>query len=72
LWKGTSWQASLLETKARIALAEHDLDAATAFWAHAADLFEASGQPRDARRCREAEADARRIPSLTRRRADAS
>jgi hypothetical protein len=72
LWKGTSWQASLMETKARIALAEHDLDAAAGFWAHAADLFDSAGQPRDAERCREREADARRVPSLSRRRADAS
>ncbi len=72
LWKGTSWQASLMETKARIALAEHDLDAAAGFWAYAADLFDSAGQPRDALRCREQDADTRRVPSLSRRRADAS
>jgi tetratricopeptide (TPR) repeat protein len=72
LWKGTSWQASLMETKGRIALAEHDLDAAAGFWAYAADLFDSARQPRDARRCREQDADTRRVPSLSRRRADAS
>ena len=70
LWKGTSWHASLMETKARIALAEHDLDAAARFWLHAAELFEASGQPLDAGRCRDREADARHVPLLAADRGD--
>jgi tetratricopeptide (TPR) repeat protein len=52
LWEGTAGQAAILETKACLATAEGDLDAAARLLRLAADLFEDSGQPLDARRCR--------------------
>jgi ATP/maltotriose-dependent transcriptional regulator MalT len=51
-WEGTAWQASLLEVRAHLAVAEGATEAAERLRAAAADLFEASGQPLDARRCR--------------------
>lgn len=50
-WEGTSWQAALLEVRAAIADAEHD-PAAAGLRARAAELYESSGQPLAARRCR--------------------
>jgi DNA-binding SARP family transcriptional activator/tetratricopeptide (TPR) repeat protein len=50
-WQGTAWQAAILEVRAHIAVAEGDATAAL-LQAQAADLFEASGQPLHARRCR--------------------
>lgn len=52
LWEGTAWQAAILETRACLAAAEGDLDGAAWLRRSAADLFESSGQPLDARRCR--------------------
>ncbi len=51
-WEGTAWQASLLEVRAHLAAAEGATEAAERLRTAAADLFEASGQPLDARRCR--------------------
>ncbi len=52
LWAGTSWEASLVEVRAHLAFAEGDTGAAETLCRAAADLFEASGQPLDAQRCR--------------------
>ncbi len=52
MWEGTSWQASLLETRADIAGAAGDPSTALALRQSAADIFDAAGQPRDAERCR--------------------
>jgi DNA-binding SARP family transcriptional activator len=52
MWEGTAWQASILETKAHLAAADDDMAAAQQLRRSAAELFEASGQPRDAERCR--------------------
>jgi tetratricopeptide (TPR) repeat protein len=51
-WQGTSWQASILETKAALALAEGDTTTARQLRTSAADLFDGAGQPLDAQRCR--------------------
>jgi hypothetical protein len=51
-WEGTSWQAALLEARAHLARAEGRPDEAAALLAQAAALFEVSGQPLDAARCR--------------------
>jgi DNA-binding SARP family transcriptional activator/tetratricopeptide (TPR) repeat protein len=50
-WQGTAWQAAILEVRAHLAAAEGDATAG-ALQAQAAELFEASGQPLHARRCR--------------------
>jgi DNA-binding SARP family transcriptional activator/tetratricopeptide (TPR) repeat protein len=52
IWEGTAWQASILEIKAHLASADGDPTTARQLAQAAADLFEASGQPLDARRCR--------------------
>jgi DNA-binding SARP family transcriptional activator/tetratricopeptide (TPR) repeat protein len=52
MWEGTSWEASLLEVRAHLAAAEGDVPRAVALRDAAANLFEASGQPLDAGRCR--------------------
>ena len=52
LWEGTSWQAALLETRAHLAVAEGDGDAGTHLLEQAADMFDETGQPLDAARCR--------------------
>jgi DNA-binding SARP family transcriptional activator len=52
MWEGTAWQASILETKAHLAAAGGDLSTAEQLWRAAAELFDAAGQPLDARRCR--------------------
>jgi len=51
-WEGTSWQAALLEVRSHIAAAEGDRVPARRLLEQAAELFEASGQPLHARRCR--------------------
>ena len=51
-WEGTAWRASVLEVKARLAEVGDDLPAARRLRRQAAELFEASGQPLDAQRCR--------------------
>ena len=52
MWEGTAWQASILDAKAHLAAAEGDVVAAGRLRAEAAEIFEAFGQPLDARRCR--------------------
>ncbi len=54
MWEGTAWQASILETRAALAAAEGDPDTAGQLRRSAAELFEISGQPLDALRCRSA------------------
>ncbi|MCV2491282.1 AAA family ATPase [Geodermatophilus sp. YIM 151500] len=51
-WDGTAWQAALCETRAHVARAEGDEEAAGRLLAAAAALFETAGQPLDAVRCR--------------------
>ena len=52
VWEGTAWQASILEVKAHLAAAEGDQPGALRLRRDAADMFEDSGQPLDAARCR--------------------
>jgi hypothetical protein len=52
VWEGTAWQASILEVKAHLAAAEGDQPGALRLRRAAADMFEDSGQPLDAARCR--------------------
>jgi DNA-binding SARP family transcriptional activator/tetratricopeptide (TPR) repeat protein len=52
LWRGTSWEAALVEATAVIARAEGDDERADAMMASAAEGFERAGQPLDAARCR--------------------
>jgi hypothetical protein len=52
LWKGTAWQASLVEVRAHIARAEHRDAEARRLLDDAAALFDDAGQPLDAQRCR--------------------
>jgi DNA-binding SARP family transcriptional activator len=52
LWEGTSWQAGILEAKAHIARAQDRAQDARQLLDEAATLFELSGQPLDAERCR--------------------
>jgi DNA-binding SARP family transcriptional activator/tetratricopeptide (TPR) repeat protein len=52
MWEGTSWQASILETRSFLASAAGDDVSARDLRLSAADLFDASGQPLDAQRCR--------------------
>ncbi|MGB8020432.1 MAG: AAA family ATPase [Candidatus Nanopelagicales bacterium] len=51
-WDGGAWTAAVTEARAHIAVAEGDLRQATSLLESAAQLFEAAGQPLDARRCR--------------------
>ena len=50
-WEGTAWQAALVEVRAHLAAARGAREAAVRCWAEAAELFDAAGQPLDARRC---------------------
>ena len=52
LWEGTSWQAAVLEARAHLAAAEGDTSRADGLRREAAELFDGSGQPLDAARCR--------------------
>jgi tetratricopeptide (TPR) repeat protein len=52
LWEGTSWQAAILEVRAHLARASGDAATANQLLDEAAALFELSGQPLDAGRCR--------------------
>ncbi|HEX6937541.1 MAG TPA: BREX system ATP-binding domain-containing protein [Actinomycetes bacterium] len=52
LWEGTSWQAAILEVRAHLARASGDAARANQLLDEAAALFELSGQPLDAGRCR--------------------
>jgi ATP/maltotriose-dependent transcriptional regulator MalT len=54
MWEGTAWKASILETRAHLAAAEGDVEMAKQSRLAAAELFEISGQPLDADRCRSA------------------
>jgi tetratricopeptide (TPR) repeat protein len=58
-WTGTSWDAALLEVRGVLALAEDRPIEAGRLYASAAALFDSSGQPFDAARCRDALAPAR-------------
>jgi ATP/maltotriose-dependent transcriptional regulator MalT len=53
-WEGTSLEAALLEVRAAICRAEGGEHGAKRLLAAAADLFDRSGQPLDAARCRAA------------------
>jgi DNA-binding SARP family transcriptional activator/tetratricopeptide (TPR) repeat protein len=64
LWEGTAWEASLAEATAHVALAEGDEEKARAYFTRAVELFERSGQPRDAARARETGRDAVQIATL--------
>ncbi len=52
LWEGTAWQASIFEVRAYLAAATGDAPTASRLYRSAAELFDASGQPLDAQRCR--------------------
>lgn len=56
LWEGTSWQAAVLEARAHLADAEGDTSRPDGLRREAAELFDGSGQPLDAARCRAASA----------------
>lgn len=51
-WEGTAWQAALLEARSHLAAAEDDPVGARRLMDEAAELYDISGQPLDARRCR--------------------
>lgn len=53
-WDGGAWTAAVTEARAHIATAEGDERAAVDLFESASQLFEAAGQPLDARRCRQA------------------
>ena len=53
-WNGGAWDAAVTEAGAHLAVAQGDLLAAAGLYESAAELFEAAGQPLDARRCRQA------------------
>jgi DNA-binding SARP family transcriptional activator len=53
-WDGTAWEASLLEVRAAVARAEGHHQQGEQLLAAAAALFDSSGQPLDAARCRAA------------------
>jgi DNA-binding SARP family transcriptional activator len=64
LWEGTSWQAATLEARAHVVRAEGDQDGAVGMLERAAVLFDGSGQPIDAARCRaDAAARSARMPA---------
>lgn len=52
MWEGTSWQASILELRSHLAASDGDPVGSERLRQQAAELFEALGQPLDARRCR--------------------
>lgn len=52
LWEGTAWQGAILEARAHLARAEDDPGRADRLLDEAGRLFEQSGQPLDAARCR--------------------
>jgi DNA-binding SARP family transcriptional activator len=52
IWEGTAWQAAILEARSHLALAAGDPSEARSSTARAAEVFESSGQPLDAARCR--------------------
>jgi len=58
-WSGTSWDAALVEVRAGLARAEGRPIEAGRLYASAAALFDSSGQPVDAARCRDALTPAR-------------
>ena len=51
-WEGTAWHAAVLETQAFVAQSEGRDNDAQRLLSEAQTLFEASGQPLDAARCR--------------------
>jgi len=54
IWRGTSWEAGLAEAEAAVAAEAGDVATATRRLRAAAEIFDRTGQPRDAQRCREA------------------
>jgi hypothetical protein len=58
-WEGTAWEGALLEVRAAVARAEGRAIEAGRLYASAAALFDSSGQPVDAARCRDALTPAR-------------
>jgi DNA-binding SARP family transcriptional activator/tetratricopeptide (TPR) repeat protein len=64
LWRGTAWQAALLEARAHLASAQGGDDDARDLLREAAECFDAAGQPPDAARCRAG------LPARSRRPAD--
>jgi hypothetical protein len=52
MWPGTAWQAATAEARAHLARAEGDAAATDRLLREAAELFDLSGQPLDAARCR--------------------
>ena len=52
MWEGTAWQAALLEARAHLSFAQGRNQDAAGLLSEAAELFEESGQPLDAARCR--------------------
>lgn len=65
LWRGTSWQAGVLEAEAHLAHAENDGARCAALLAEAADGFQGYGQPLDAARCRASLTAAAQRPGRT-------
>jgi DNA-binding SARP family transcriptional activator len=61
-WEGTSWEASVIEVRGALARAEGAEQRAQRLLLSAAGLFESSGQPLDAARCRTA-AQRRPVPA---------
>jgi DNA-binding SARP family transcriptional activator len=53
LWEGTAWQAAVLEARAHLAEARGDAQTSGRLLREAGALFDQSGQPLDARRCRQ-------------------
>jgi hypothetical protein len=52
IWAGTSWEAGLAEAEAVVAAAIGNAATARRWMRDAAEIFERTGQPRDAQRCR--------------------
>ena len=52
IWAGTSWEAALAEAEAVVAAGNGDAAAARRWLGEAVEIFERTGQPRDAERCR--------------------
>ena len=54
IWRGTSWEGGLAEAEAAVAAGTGDDDTAARRLREAAEIFDRTGQPRDAQRCRTA------------------
>jgi ATP/maltotriose-dependent transcriptional regulator MalT len=53
-WDGDAWTAAVTEARAHLEVAQGELAQGMRLFESAAQLFEAAGQPLDARRCRQA------------------